>query len=286
MAKKFEVVLSAKLDENSAKDIQKQINSIVKGQDLSIKADSKQVNSLTKSLQNLGSEAKNAKSHTQGLSDIIDKFSRWQIVGDTIHGVRDAMKDMVQQVFDLDQSLTELDKVTDLSSDGLQKLADDAFTVGERIGATGKDILDATTIFAQAGHGAKEALDLSEQATILKNVSEAGATAEGSANTLIATMKAFKLEASDSGHVVDALNEVSNKYAVSVNDLSTAIRKSSASMAAGNNSLEETFGLVAAGKFCARLYRNIQNKKTLNCWNPLRAILPQHNNETCVSVMA
>lgn len=53
---------------------------------------------------------------------------------------------------------------------------------------------------------------------MLKNVSEAGATAEGSANTLIATMKAFKLEASDSGHVVDALNKVSNKYAVSVND--------------------------------------------------------------------
>jgi hypothetical protein len=29
--------------------------------------------------------------------------------------------------------------------------------------------------------------------------------------------------------------------------VSTAIRKSSASMAAGNNSLEQTFGLVAAG---------------------------------------
>lgn len=55
---------------------------------------------------------------------------------------------------------------------------------------------------------------------MLKNVSEAGATAEGSANTLIAAMKAFKIEASDSGHIVDALNEVSNKYALSVSDLS------------------------------------------------------------------
>lgn len=55
---------------------------------------------------------------------------------------------------------------------------------------------------------------------MLKNVSEAGATAEGSANTLIAAMKAFNIEASDSGHIVDALNEVSNKYAVSVSDLS------------------------------------------------------------------
>lgn len=82
----------------------------------------------------------------------------------------------------------------------------------------GKDVIDATTIFAQAGYEAKDALDLGEQAIMLKNVSEAGATAESSANTLIAAMKAFGLEASDSTHIVDALNEVSNKYAVSVND--------------------------------------------------------------------
>lgn len=286
MASKFEVVLTAKLDENSVKGIQKQINSIIKNQDLSIKADSKQVNSLTKSLQNLSNETRNAKTHTQGLSDIISKFSSWQIVGDVIHGVKNAMGDMVQQVFDLDASLTELDKVTDLTSSGLQSLADDAFAVGEQIGATGKDIIDATTLFAQAGYKAKDALDLGEQAVMLKNVSEAGATAESSASTLIAAMKAFGLEASDSSHVVDALNEVSNKYAVSVNDLSTAISKSSASMAAGNNSLEETFGLVTAGKFCARLYRNIQIKKTFNCWKSLRAILPQHSNEKYASVMA
>ena len=34
-------------------------------------------------------------------------------------------------------------------------------------------------------------------------------------------------------------------------------------MAAGNNSLEETFGLVAAGNFGARMYRNIHYKRPL-----------------------
>ena len=247
MATKFEVVLSASLDKNSVSDIQKQINEISKGAKFNIQADNSQINSLTKSIQSLGNEASNAKEHTQGLGDIVSKFSSWQIVGDVIHGVKDAMTDMVQQVFDLDESLTELDKVTDLTSSGLQSLADDAFDVGQQIGATGKSVIDATTIFAQAGYAAQDALDLGEQAVMLTNVSEAGATAENSASTLIATMKAFGLEASDASHVVDALNEVSNKYAVSVNDLSTAIQKSSASMATGNNTLEQTFGLVTAG---------------------------------------
>lgn len=279
MATKFEVVLTAKLDESSVRDIQKQINSIVKNQDISIKADNKQVNSLTKSLRSLGEEAKNAKGHTQGLSDIVSKFSSWQVVGDVIHGVKDAMSDMVQQVFDLDESLTELDKVTDLTSSGLQSLADDAFSVGQQIGATGKDVIDATTLFAQAGYEAQDALDLGEQAIMLKNVSEAGATAEGSASTLIAAMKAFGLEADSSSHIVDALNEVSNKYAVSVNDLSTAISKSSASMAAGNNTLEETFGLVTAGTEILR-----EPGRVANGLSTITARLTAENDEYIASI--
>lgn len=136
MATKFEVVLSAKLDEKSVSDIQKQLDNVSKGLKLDIKADSSSVDNINKSIQGLSDSASNAKTHTQGLDDIIRKFTSWQIVGDVIHGVKDAMQDMVQQVFDLDESLTELDKVTDLTSGGLQNLADDAFEVGEQIGAT------------------------------------------------------------------------------------------------------------------------------------------------------
>lgn len=136
MATKFEVLLSAKLDSNSVNDIQKQLDSISKGTKLKIDADDSSVKQLKQSLTDLGSSAKEAKAHAQGLNDIIGKFSSWQIVGDVIHGIKDGMQDMVQQVFNLDASLTEFNKVTDLTSGGLQNLADDAFEVGEQIGAT------------------------------------------------------------------------------------------------------------------------------------------------------
>ena len=223
MATKFQISLEGILDtKTSTANIQKSIKEMEKALSLNIPitADSKSANQIKNAISGIGSAAENASKHTQGFNDIVSKFSRWQIVGDIIHGAKDAMQDMVQQVFDLDASLVELDKVTDLSSEGLRQLEEDAFVVGEQIGATGKDIIDATTLFAQAGYEAKEALDLGEQAIMLKNVSEAGATAEGSTNTLIAAMKAFNLEAGDSEHIVDALNEVSNKYAVSVSDLS------------------------------------------------------------------
>ena len=211
MASKFEIVLQATLDRAKSKaQIEKDIGQIEKDLNinLSLKADNKSANQIKNAINGIGKSAQEANGHLQNLGDIANKFSRWQIVGDIIHGIKNGIQDMVQQVFDLDESLTELSKVTDLTDDRLQGLADDAFEVGEKIGATGKNVIDATTIFAQAGYEAKDALDLGEQAIMLQNVSEAGATAEGSANTLIAALKAFKLEASDSSHVVDALNEV------------------------------------------------------------------------------
>ena len=282
MASKFEILLQARLDKSSSTEqIKADIKTLEKNLalDIPISVDTKSTNELKKSLKDVESAAKGAKEHTQGLSDIASKFSRWQVIGDVIHGVKNGIQDMVEQVFELDASLTELDKVTDLTKEGLQGLADDAFEVGERIGATGKDVIDATTIFAQAGYEAKDALDLGEQAIMLQNVSEAGATAAGSAETLIAAMKAFNLEASDSGHVVDALNEVSNKYAVSVSDLATGIKKASASMAAGNNSLEETFGLVAAGTEILR-----QPGRVANGLSTITARLTKKNDEYIKSI--
>lgn len=282
MASKFEILLQARLDKSSSTEqIRADIKTLEKNLALNIpiNVNTKSTNELKNSLKEVENAAKGAKEHTQGLSDIASKFSRWQIIGDVIHGVKNGIQDMVEQVFELDASLTELDKVTDLTKEGLQGLADDAFEVGEKIGATGKNVIDATTIFAQAGYEAKDALDLGEQAIMLQNVSEAGATAAGSAETLIAAMKAFNLEASDSSHVVDALNEVSNKYAVSVSDLATGIKKASASMAAGNNSLEETFGLVAAGTEILR-----QPGRVANGLSTITARLTKKNDEYIKSI--
>ena len=122
--------------------------------------------------------------------------------------VEDAIGNAIQTVFDFDSVLIELTKVTDLSGDELKQFSQDAFDVATQISSTGQAVLEASVIFAQAGYEANEALNLAKWATVLTNVSEAGATAEESASTLIATMKAFGMESKDAGHIVDVLNEV------------------------------------------------------------------------------
>lgn len=140
MASKFEIVLQATLDRAKSKaQIEKDIGQIEKDLNinLSLKADNKSANQIKNAINGIGKSAQEANGHLQNLGDIANKFSRWQVIGDVIHGIKNGIQDMVQQVFDLDESLTELSKVTDLTDEGLQSLADDAFEVGERIGATG-----------------------------------------------------------------------------------------------------------------------------------------------------
>lgn len=137
MATKFEVILEAQLSKSSLSSIQNQLKELTKGTKFEIQTDNSSITKLTSSLTDLGNEAKNAKQHTQGLDEIIQKFTTWSIGAAIVNKTKEAVGDMVQQIFDLDESLTELDKVTDLTSEGLQSLADDAFEVGEQIGATG-----------------------------------------------------------------------------------------------------------------------------------------------------
>lgn len=135
---KFQVIVTAKLDDNSAKNIQKQLNEISNNTKLKINADTSQIDNVTKSLNEAGNSAKTTSTHMQGLGDIISKFSSWQIVGDVIHGVKDAMEDMVQQVFDLDASLTEFNKVTDVTPEQLEQITESAYDLGEQLGRTRK----------------------------------------------------------------------------------------------------------------------------------------------------
>ena len=60
-------------------------------------------------------------------------------------------------------------------------------------------------------------------------------------------MKAFNIEAKDSEHIIDALNEVANRFAVSSSDISNNIGKASAALATGNTTYEQSIGLMTAG---------------------------------------
>ena len=82
---------------------------------------------------------------------------------------------------------------------------------------------------------------------MFQNVSDESISASESASFIIAQMKAFGIEAGNAEHIIDAVNAVSNNYAVSSGQLAKTLGNMSAALSVGNNSFEESLGLLTAG---------------------------------------
>lgn len=207
MATKFEVILEAQLSKTSLSSIQSQLKELTKGTKFDIQADSSSVNNLKNSLADLGKEAQNAKEHTQGLSEIMQKFTTWSIGAAIVNKTKDAIADMVQQVFDLDASLVEFNKVTDVTPEQLQQITNEAYKLGEQLARTGKEAIDAATEFSKAGYK-ENAMELAETALLYQNIADEQVSTSDATALIVSQMKAFNVEAEDSIKIVDQINEV------------------------------------------------------------------------------
>lgn len=117
---------------------------------------------------------------------------------------------MVDNIIELDKSLTELQKVTDLTGSSLDAFVEKAYNVGSQIAKTGQEVIDATTEFAKAGYGVEESLDLAEDALLWTNISDGMVEVSDASNMIIANLKAFDKQGISSRHIIDSLNEVNN----------------------------------------------------------------------------
>lgn len=100
--------------------------------------------------------------------------------------------------------------------------------------------------FRKSGFGDEDAANLALVATMYQNVADESISAADSAGFIIAQMKAFNIEAENATHIIDAVNEISNNYAVSSSDLANNLGKVSSALAVGGNSFEETLGMMTA----------------------------------------
>lgn len=226
--------------------------------------DSKKVNQLTKEYGKQSKELKvlaeeykevNAQIRNQGgwmlnLKDSWTKamrsFTTYISVTTVFYQAARAIRSMINEVKELDESLTEFKKVSDLAGDSLEKYVKQAYEMGETVAKTGREMIEAATEFRKSGFNDQDALKLGQIANLYTNIADESLSAGDAASFIIAQMKAFKIEAKDALRIVDALNEVSNNYAVSSAELATAIGKVSSTMAAGDTTYEQTLGMLTA----------------------------------------
>lgn len=180
------------------------------------------------------------------LANIFKKVVEFGLVTDVIQLFSQVIREAVSAVFELDAAVTEFKKVSDLSGDALDDYTKKLGEMGQEVARTRAEMVDAATAFRKSGYSDEESATLARVATMYQNVADEAISAGESADFIISQMKAFNIEAEDAEHIIDAINEVSNNFAVSSTDLATNIGKASAALAVGDNTMEESLGLMTA----------------------------------------
>ena len=173
--------------------------------------------------------------------------SLWQYtMGITsIHRVLSELRRGVQYIREIDSALTELKKVTNETEKTYDKFLDTAAKTADKVGSTIAEVVSSTSDFARLGYDLQSAAKMAESAQILMNVSEFTDIASAT-DSLISAIQAFSYTADESLHVVDIMNTIGNRYAISTADLASSLTRSSAALVAAGNSMEEAVALTAA----------------------------------------
>ena len=186
------------------------------------------------------------KSFSARLGGAMSKFSNWLAASQGVMYAVNAMRKMVSTTIELDTAMTELKKVTDESDAAYSKFLDDASSRANNLGVSLSDVVNSTADFARLGYSMSEASQLSDVATIYKNVGDGIENVSEASESIIATMQAFGIQAKDAMSIVDKFNAVGNNYAISSKGVGDALLRSAAAMKSAGNTLDETIALAAA----------------------------------------
>lgn len=154
-------------------------------------------------------------------------------------------KQAVSIVTDLNTQITELAKVSEQTSKQIYKDFDSYADIAQEMGGTISDTISATADWARNGYNVPDSKELAKVALLYKNVGD-GIDIDKANESLISTLRGFKLEADDAEHIIDVFNEVSNNESISSAGIGDALQRSAASFNAANTSLEKSVALVTA----------------------------------------
>lgn len=211
---------------------------------------SRNVKELSQQMAELRARAKSMGLETENLIDrfenLFGQHLSTMITMAALHKMQEALGVIYQNVVDIDTAMTELRKVTNLTSEEYDKFMDRASIQAQKLGVSISDIINSTADWSRLGYSPEDAENLATYSTLLKNVGDGIDDVNTSSSYLISTLQGFGLLASDAEDIVNKIDAVANTQPVTANDLGEILTRSSAAMAAANNTLEETIALGTA----------------------------------------
>lgn len=208
------------------------------------------VTDLSARLSNLEVEASRCGATTetlgQKLSRLFKEHFQTAIAMAGVAMVKQGLREVYDNVLELDTAVTELKKVSKMTGDEMNEYLDRTATNARELGANIFDLVSSTADWKRLGYTDKDSEELARVSALMANVGDQIDNATTASSYLISTMQGFGLVADDAERLLDCMNQIANTEPVSMNDLGIIMQKSSAAMSAAGNTYQETLSLAAA----------------------------------------
>ena len=140
-------------------------------------------------------------------------------------------KQGISIIHELDDALTEMQKVSDESLASLREYQQGTFVTANEIGTTAAQLQQSTADWLRLGEDLQQASQSAQTANVLFNVSEFENIND--ATTALVAMSAAYADAEkdiDKMDIVDRLNLIGNNYAIATDELATALQDGAATL--------------------------------------------------------
>ena len=231
----------------------------------------KQVRALQTEAQAFGETGKSWKDSFGRAFGQIFQFS--QIYGG-IQKVIDATAHAVTELKEMDNILTEISKVSDMSSDELQQLGQDAFDYANQYGKTVTDYLTGVQEMNRSGFYGQQGIDLANTSVLAQAAGDM--TADVANSYLLATNAAYEYAGSAEklNAVLDGQNMITNRNSVNMTDMAEATTQAGSMAAQAGVKVDELSALIGTavartkkdgneiGTALKSLFVNLQNTQS------------------------
>lgn len=207
-------------------------------------------NQMTKDWSELKKYIQDAGLETDKLSVKLKKLFevniKSQLANQAINAFQQGLRQVYQNVVDIDSAMTELKKVTDETSGAYSKFLSEAGDRAKNLGVSISDVVNATADFARLGYNLEDATQISDSAVMFKQVGDGVQSMDDATSDIISAMKAFNIEADKSLTITDRYNAVGNSFSITSAGVAEALKRSASSLHTAGNDIDQSIGMIVA----------------------------------------
>ena len=168
---------------------------------------------------------------------------QWMSAQQVVNIIKDGLRQAIQDIKGLDQAMTNIAVVTDMSVGDLWGKINDYMAIAQQYGVTTQGVYEVSQLYYQQGLSTSEVMAATTET--LKMARIAGMDYAEAADAMTVAIRAFKMEMSDAQTVTDVYSKVAAVTASDSEELAIAMSKTASSAESVGSSFENTTAMLA-----------------------------------------